>query len=159
MGASVATVLPEIGKQVTAKSWAVAHVQLTEEEAGRLEGIPVTYACDMGFFYELDKETRLLKVSNSGAGYTNYISAESGIDDIIRVSVPLEENKLISEAEEEAARKVFSEHLPSLAGRPLVERWKWKKPSTNEDQVVDQVVRWRVETPWDLGEVVKMGGE
>ena len=139
MGASIGNILPEIGRQVTAKSWAVAHVQLTEEEAGRLEGIPVTYARDLGFFFEPDRETGLLKVSTAGAGYTNYGGGERG-DDGVRISVPPEENNFMPGGEEEAVRKVLREHLPFLAERPLVEcKICWCADTADSNYIIDRV--------------------
>ncbi|KAK3693466.1 FAD dependent oxidoreductase [Podospora appendiculata] len=132
MGASVANLLPSIGHQVTGRSWAIAHVQLTPEEAAKLAGIPVTYSRDLGFFFEPDP-TGLLKVSPSGSGYTNK-NKETGI------SVPPEDNNFMPPAEEEAIRKVLREHLPSLAERPLVNtKICWCADTADTDYIIDFV--------------------
>ncbi|KAK3341843.1 FAD dependent oxidoreductase [Lasiosphaeria hispida] len=132
VGASVGKLLPSIGRQVAARSWTVAHVQLTEEEAVRLKGIPVTYSRDLGYFFEPDPDTRLLKVSPSGAGFTNY--AETGI------SVPREDNDFIPAGEEEAVRKILREHLPGLADRPLVDcKICWCADTADTEYIIDFV--------------------
>ena len=131
LGASLATLLPEIGGQITAKSWTISHVRLTKDEAERLKGIPVTYSRDLGFFMEPDPETRLLKLSTSGAGFTNFVDG---------VSVPKEDNKFLPAGEEEAVRKILREHLPSLADRPLVEcKICWCADTADSDYIIDFV--------------------
>ncbi|KAK0630212.1 FAD dependent oxidoreductase [Bombardia bombarda] len=132
LGASVANVLPSIGRQITARSWVVAHVQLTPEEAAKLEGIPVTYSRDLGYFFEPDQKTGLLKVSPSGAGYIN-----RGKDGI---SVPLEDNTRIPDEGQEAVRRILREHLPSLADRPLIKcKICWCADTADTDYVIDFV--------------------
>ncbi|KAK3335288.1 FAD dependent oxidoreductase [Cercophora scortea] len=131
-GASVANLLPSIGQQVTGRSWAIAHIQLTPEEAAKLQGIPVTYSRDLGFFFEPDP-TGLLKVSPSGSGYTNK-------NKLTGISVPPEDNNFIPPAEDEAIREVLREHLPSLSERPLVNtKICWCADTADTDYVIDFV--------------------
>ena len=132
LGASVVRLIPRLAPQVTAKAWSVAHVQLTPSEAAKLRGIPVTYARDLGFFFEPDPRTHLLKICPSGAGITNYTGGS--------VSLPPQESSYIPAHDEEAMRKLLCETLPELAERPFVhKKMCWVADTQDSDYVIDYV--------------------
>ncbi|KAG7042512.1 FAD dependent oxidoreductase [Colletotrichum scovillei] len=133
VGASLGNVLPSVGRQVTAKAWSLLHIQLQPEEAARLKGTPVTYARDLGFFFEPEPGTGILKLSPSGGGYTNY-STTTGL------STPPEKNDFVPEADVRRIRKLLQETLPGLAGRPFVDQHIcWCADTADSDYVIDAV--------------------
>ncbi|KAJ2896096.1 fad dependent oxidoreductase [Zalerion maritima] len=159
MGASLGRLLPEIGPQVAAKAFSVAHIQLDEAEAENLRGIPVTYARDLGFFSEPDPRTRLLKICPSGAGITNFAGSDADDSEAShsgkekkktkktkkkkkgrKISVPPEDSSFIPHHDEEAVRKLVRDTLPEFADRPLVKcHMCWCADARDTEYIIDYV--------------------
>ncbi|KAI3330065.1 FAD dependent oxidoreductase [Ustulina deusta] len=134
-GAAAANLVPELGAQVVAKSWSVAHVQLTDKEASVLRGIPVTYARDLGFLFEPEYGTNLLKLCPMGGGFIN--------TDPFGVSRPpetLEESQCMPADDEHRVRKLLAQTLPALANRPLINKSLcWFADTADSDFIIDYV--------------------
>lgn len=149
VGAAAATLVPSAGAQVVAKSWSLAHVRLSDEETSALRGVPVTYARDLGFFFEPDPKTNLLKICPMGGGYVN-TDAESGR------SLPpatMAESDVLPTEDEGRIRRLLRETMPALAGRPLVgKRLCWFADTKDSDFIVDYV-------PGTAGSVVVLSGD
>ncbi|KXJ85462.1 FAD dependent oxidoreductase [Microdochium bolleyi] len=138
-GAMAARLVPNLAEEggVVAKSWSVAHVHLSDNETAALRGIPVTYARDLGFLFEPDPATNLLKICPMGGGYVN-TDKDTGI------SLPptnwSETVDLLPREDEERIRQLLRETIPALAERPLVRKSLcWFADTADSDFVVDYV--------------------
>jgi sarcosine oxidase/L-pipecolate oxidase len=135
-GAAAAKLVPAIGSQVVAKSWSVAHVHLNEEETSALRGIPVTYARDLGFFFEPDPVTKLLKLCPMGGGYVN-TDPRTGVS---LAPESLSSSSFMPAEDEAQIRRLLAQTLPSLANRPLVKKSLcWFADTSDSDFIIDYV--------------------
>ncbi|KAH5044415.1 hypothetical protein HBI75_023560 [Parastagonospora nodorum] len=135
VGAAASKIVPEIGSEVSAKSWSVAHIRLTDEETSALRGIPVTYARDFGFLFEPDPKTNLLKLCPMGGGYIN-TNPSTGVSEapsgLIRGFVPAEDERKM--------RELLRQTLPYLADTPLVDKSLcWFADTADSDLIIDYV--------------------
>lgn len=119
LGAHNASLLPGLGKFVTARSWSVAHVQLNEDETNLLRGIPTTNVRDLGFFFEPDPRTRLFKLCPLGIGYTNPGSDGVSLPPPERLPPPQD---FIPFEDEKKLRDLLRETFPWMADRPFVDQ-------------------------------------
>lgn len=134
VGAAAHKIVPELGTEVSAKSWSVAHVRLTDEETAALRGIPVTYARDLGFFFEPDPKTNLLKLCPMGGGFIN-TNPKTGVSE-----APEEIIRHVPKEDERKMRELLRQTLPYLADRPLVEKFIcWFADTADSDFIVDYV--------------------
>ncbi|KAJ4410389.1 hypothetical protein N0V91_001873 [Didymella pomorum] len=131
-GAAASKIVPEIGGRVSAKSWSVAHVHLSEEETTALRGIPVTYARDLGFFFEPDPKTNLLKLCPMGGGFIN-TNPKTGVSE-----APEGVQRFVPPEDERKMRELLRQTLPYLADRPLVEKTLcWFADTSDSDFIID----------------------
>ncbi|KAL3475759.1 FAD dependent oxidoreductase [Aspergillus californicus] len=148
-GAAAGKLVPELGTQIVAKSWSVAHVLLTDEETSALRGIPVTYARDLGFYFEPDPKTNLLKLCPMGGGYIN-TDPKTGVS---HSPESLETSGFMPPEDEARVRKLLAQTLPALAGRPLVRKSLcWFADTKDSDFIIDYV-------PGTGGSVVLLSGD
>ncbi|KAJ9292104.1 hypothetical protein DTO021C3_544 [Paecilomyces variotii] len=136
VGANAARIIPSATSQVTARCWGVSHIQLSQEEAEKLRGIPVINVRDIGFFFEPDLATNKLKVCHMGGGYTN----SSGSTGISLPPSRLADSDFILKEDAEASRRLLREALPHLADRPLIDNHLcWFADSDDYNFVIDYV--------------------
>jgi sarcosine oxidase/L-pipecolate oxidase len=138
VGAAATKLVPEIGSHVSAKSWSVAHVQLTDDETSALRGIPVTYARDLGFFFEPDVKTNLLKLCPMGGGYIN-TNPSTGVS---QPPAKLADSRFVPVEDEGKMRELLRQTLPHLSDRPLVKKSLcWFADTNDSDFIIDYVPR------------------
>ncbi|KAF4971454.1 hypothetical protein FSARC_1682 [Fusarium sarcochroum] len=136
VGAAGARLVPELGKQLVAKSWSVAHLCLTDEETSALRGIPVTYARDLGFFFEPDPKTNLLKLCPMGGGFIN-TDPKTGVS---HAPTDLKANAFLPEDDDKQLRELVRQTLPQFADRPFVNKTLcWFGDTVNSDFIIDYV--------------------
>ncbi|KAF4443810.1 fructosyl amino acid oxidase [Fusarium acutatum] len=136
VGAAGAKLVPEIGKQLVAKSWSVAHLHLTDDETSALRGIPVTYARDLGFFFEPDPKTNLLKLCPMGGGFIN-TDPKTGIS---HAPTDLKQSAFLPEGDEKQLRELVRQTLPQFADRPFVKKTLcWFADTVDSDFIIDYV--------------------
>lgn len=152
LGGAIGQVVPAVGRQILAKAWALAHIQLTPQEAIRLKGIPVTFMRDLGFFFEPEPGTGLMKISAEGAGYSNFV-------DGVSVTASEEQSNFLPVAAEAKIRRLLQEALPSLADRPLIDGHVcWCADAADQNYVIDNVpgVQGLIVATGDSGHGFKM---
>ncbi|KAH7165219.1 FAD dependent oxidoreductase [Dactylonectria macrodidyma] len=138
LGAHVARLVPSIAPQITAKAWSVAHLHLSPAQADSMMGTPVVNCRDLGFFFEPDPDTGLLKLCAHRAGLTNYgrgetsvpPSSSSGLAPAGRI--PREDNdKLVS---------LIKAAMPQFSSIPLTRRFIcWCGDTTDSNFIIDFV--------------------
>jgi sarcosine oxidase/L-pipecolate oxidase len=134
LGAHTGSLLPNITQQITAKAWAVAHLQLTKDEMEAMKGCPVVNCRDLGFFFEPDEDTGLIKLSANGAGYTNRVPGRE------QVSLPSSSNRGIPTQDEDLLQRLIKETMPQFSGRELVNKFIcWCGDTADSDYIIDFV--------------------
>jgi sarcosine oxidase/L-pipecolate oxidase len=134
LGANNAALVPDISNFTVARCWAVVHIQLTDRECDILRGLPVINVRDLGFFFEPDPATKLLKLCHLGGAYSNTNS--DGIS--LPPSTPVED--FIPAGDEAKLRQLLREALPWLAERPFVDKKMcWFSDSADSEYCIDFV--------------------
>ncbi|OBS24366.1 hypothetical protein FPOA_04911 [Fusarium poae] len=136
VGAAGAKLVPEIGKQLVAKSWSVAHLQLSDDETSALRGIPVTYARDLGFFFEPDPKTNLLKLCPMGGGFVN-TDPKTGVS---HAPTDPKQSAFLPKNDDAQLRELVRQTLPQFTDRPFVKKSLcWFADTADSDFIIDYV--------------------
>ncbi len=121
-GAASPALLPELSSQLWSKCWTLAHIQLTDAELEEYRGMPVVDNYELGFFFEPDPVTKLIKICNASQGYQWKTATNS---DGTHYSVPRYASDHPEEGIPDEARVAINEFidnlLPQFSGRALKE--------------------------------------
>lgn len=139
LGAYGASLVPRLGSFNVARCWSVVHIQLTESECDILRGLPIVNVRDLGFYFEPDPATRLLKLCHLGAGFSNTnpdtrisLPPLHDYDSSAQTYIPLED--------EQQLRAMLRETLPWLANRPFVDtKLCWFSDTQDSEYCIDFV--------------------
>ncbi|KAH8691443.1 putative sarcosine oxidase [Talaromyces proteolyticus] len=145
-GAASPGLLPDIlSTQLWSKCWTLAHVALSEEEIAQWKGIPVIDNMELGFTFEPDPETKLMKICNAFPGYqcrqgeyTDLKTGKKTIFSIPRYASDYPEDGIPTEAAD-GIRRFIAAVMPQFSGRPLVEaRVCWCTDSPDSHYLIDK---------------------
>lgn len=137
LGAHAATLVPSVGKFAVARSWSVAHIQLTEDETNLLRGIATTNVRDLGFFFEPDPKTRLFKLCPLGIGYTNTGADGISLPPTDRLPAPQD---FIPYSDEQKLRLLLKDTFPWMSDRPFVDqKFCWFSDTADSEYCIDYV--------------------
>ncbi|KAI0909966.1 hypothetical protein F4823DRAFT_562418 [Ustulina deusta] len=153
-GAAACSLVLSLGTQVVTKSWSVAHVNLTEKEASARRSIPGTYARDLGFFFEPEYGTNLLKLCPVEGGFVN-TDPETGVShpsDYIIDYIPGTLNSIVLLSGDLGHGFKMFPLVGSWVRAPLepedgnqnISRWRWKNPDTSSGGNWSDAVSWRI---------------
>ncbi|KAF4987717.1 hypothetical protein FGRMN_10213 [Fusarium graminum] len=143
-GAASPQLLPELSKQLWSKCWTLGHIQLTDEEAAEWKGVPVIYNFELGFMFEPDIDTKLIKICDNNPGYqyrkgtfvdetgnTTQYSVPRYSSDHPEDGIPLEAEIAINE--------FIDTVMPQFSGRPLIDaRVCWCTDSPDAHWLIDR---------------------
>ncbi|KAJ9138442.1 putative Sarcosine oxidase [Pleurostoma richardsiae] len=144
-GAASPGLLPDIlSTQLWSKCWTLAHVELSEEEIEQWKGIPVIDNMELGFTFEPDPETKLMKICNAFPGYQcregEYTDPKTGkqtIFSVPRYASDHPEDGIPAEAVE-GVKSFIAAVMPQFLDRPLLQaRVCWCTDSPDSHYLID----------------------
>ncbi|KAH8885439.1 fructosyl peptide oxidase [Thozetella sp. PMI_491] len=141
-------VLVDLEDQCCSKAWVYAHIQLTAEEATQLQGVPVVYNGDIGFFFE-PNENRVIKVCDEFPGFSRFINHQPyGAEVPKPISVPRSHAKhptdTYPDASEVTIRKAISTYLPGFSNKELFNRAMcWCTDTADASLLICEHPKWK----------------
>ncbi|ETN36917.1 uncharacterized protein HMPREF1541_07904 [Cyphellophora europaea CBS 101466] len=157
MGAELPRLFPAAATQLTGKSWSVAHLELTPDEAAKLQDSPVVSLGGLGFWIEpvfVPEDTpnggkggqHLLKFAAHGGGWTNSDPRSPGSSteratEQPAVLPPAEPLAVIPASDEQLLRELIRLTLPAhFLSKPFVRKSMcWCADTASSDFVIDFV--------------------
>ncbi|KAG7899220.1 hypothetical protein KL935_003530 [Ogataea polymorpha] len=139
-GASSGFVINVAGVQ-SATGLFVTHIQLTPDEAAKVQDIPVIFDAGLGYFFPPDKETGLMKICISGTAAVNTVANPhaTGTLPLPRYKCDMPKDT-IPESCLSHARELLTKYFPELATKPFMgSRTCWIADSSNSDFIIDKV--------------------
>ncbi|KAH3670390.1 hypothetical protein OGAPHI_000905 [Ogataea philodendri] len=139
-GASTGYVINMGGIQ-SASGVFVTHVQLTPEEAKKMQDIPIIFDAGLGYFFPPDLEKRLVKICVSGTAAAHTVDNPHAQG---KVSLPRYKKDSPTDTIPKhmtlQARKLLGRYFPELAAKPFVDsKTCWLADSSNSDFIIDKV--------------------
>ncbi|KAG9496360.1 hypothetical protein J7337_012947 [Fusarium musae] len=143
-GAASPQLLPELSQQLWSKCWTLGHIQLTDEEAAEWKGVPVIDNYELGFMFEPDPDTKLIKICDNNPGYQyqkgTFVDANGKTTNysIPRYSSDHPQDGIPHEAEV-AIRRFINTVMPQFSDRPLLDaRVCWCTDSPDAHWLIDR---------------------
>ncbi|KAK2690678.1 hypothetical protein QWA68_010503 [Fusarium oxysporum] len=143
-GVASPQLLPELSQQLWSKCWTLGHIQLTDKEAAEWKGVPVIDNYELGFMFEPDPDTKLIKICDNNPGYQYQKGTfvdENGKTthySIPRYSSDHPQDGIPREAEI-AIRKFINTVMPQFSDRPLLDaRVCWCTDSPDAHWLIDR---------------------
>ncbi|KAK2474540.1 hypothetical protein H9L39_14500 [Fusarium oxysporum f. sp. albedinis] len=143
-GAASPQLLPELSQQLWSKCWTLGHIQLTDKEAAEWKGVPVIDNYELGFMFEPDPDTKLIKICDNNPGYQyqkgTFVDGNGKTThySIPRYSSDHPQDGIPHEAEV-AIRKFINTVMPQFSDRPLLDaRVCWCTDSPDAHWLIDR---------------------
>ncbi|KAG4258947.1 hypothetical protein FPRO03_13413 [Fusarium proliferatum] len=130
-GAASPQLLPELSQQLWSKCWTLGHIQLTDEEAAEWKSVPVIDNYELGFMFEPDPDTKLIKICDNNPGY-QYQRGTFVDEDAITP-------KTAFPTKQKSPSETSSTPMPQFSDRPLLDaRVCWCTDSPDAHWLIDR---------------------
>ncbi|KAL4784731.1 FAD dependent oxidoreductase [Aspergillus varians] len=132
--------LLDFERQLRPTAWALAHIQMTEEERKVWRDLPVLFNVNSGFFIEPDAKNGHLKVVEEVPGYCNIVrNPSTGITK----SIPFAKHQIPTQAEQHT-RQFLRETAPHIADRAFAfARICWDADTPDRQFIIDRHPKYK----------------
>ena len=140
IGAATPAIWPETSSLLWSKCWALAHIKLAPGELDDLRNMPVIDSLELGYCFEPDRATGLMKICNASSGYQwrKGINQAGESYSIPRYASEHPEDGIPEDARN-AIKKFIDGVLPRFTARHLVEeRLCWDAETPDQHFLIDK---------------------